>query len=192
MVARDPKEPHQAYIQPSGGLFKDMSVHDIDMARYISGSEVQTVFCQGANLYSQLLKQEGDCDSGTISFQMKSGVLGTLHITRRAKSGYDQRLEVYGSEGTVRNDNNRCNDVEWWTQEGRQMDNGPYYFPEYYQQAFYKCMLNFIQDCFQGQQTHKSTFYEAYQNLKVGAAAQLSYQIGQKVDLDAFEKEMLS
>ena len=89
MVARDPTEPHEIYVLASGGLFKDMSVHDIDMARYISQSEVKTVFCQGGNLYSELLKKCGDSDSGTISFKFNSGVLGTLHITRRCKSGYD-------------------------------------------------------------------------------------------------------
>lgn len=66
-----------------------------------------------------MIKRSGDCDSGTISFQFKSGVLGTLHITRRCKSGYDQRLEVYGSEGTLRNQNNGLNDVEIWNEYGK-------------------------------------------------------------------------
>lgn len=144
MVARDPTEPHEIYIPASGGLFKDMSVHDIDMARYISQSEIKNVYCQGGNLYSEMIERNGDCDSGTISFTFKSGVLGTLHITRRAKSGYDQRLEVYGSEGTLRNNNNGYNDVEYWNEHSISKDLGKYMFPAYYEEAFHDCMLNFV------------------------------------------------
>lgn len=89
MVARDPTDPHEHYIPASGGLFKDMSVHDIDMARYLSQSEVESVYCQGANMYSEMIKRNGDQDSGSISFQMKNNVLCSLLITRRCKSGYD-------------------------------------------------------------------------------------------------------
>lgn len=108
------------------------------------------MYCQGGNLYSDMIKRNGDCDSGTISFTFKSGVLGTLHITRRAKSGYDQRLEVYGSEGTLRNSNNGLNDVEYWNKDGISKDLGKYMFPSYYEEAFHDCMFNFVQDCLSG------------------------------------------
>jgi len=68
MVARDPHDPHEDYIPASGGLFKDMSVHDIDMARYLSRSEVDSIYCQGANFYSEMIERNGDKDSGSISF----------------------------------------------------------------------------------------------------------------------------
>ncbi len=92
-------------------------------------------------------------------------------ITRRCKSGYDQRLELYGSEGTVRNENNPHNEVEIWDGHGKHKDLGKYNFPIYYDEAFYKCMLNFVHDCYNQKSTHRSTFNEAYENLKIGMAA---------------------
>lgn len=132
MVARDPNDPHEDYIPASGGLFKDMSVHDIDMARYLSKSNVKSVYCQGANFYSEMIKRNGDKDSGSISFQMENDVLCSLMITRRCKSGYDQRLELYGSEGTLRNGNNPLNNVEYWDKDGLHRDLCHYMFPTYY------------------------------------------------------------
>lgn len=132
LVARDPKDPTAEYIRASGGLFKDMSVHDIDMARYLSQSNVKSVYCQGANYYSDVIKECGDQDSGSISFQMENDVICSLLITRRCKSGYDQRLELYGSEGTLRNNNNPLNHTELWDEKGIHRDLCHYMFPTYY------------------------------------------------------------
>jgi len=93
---------------------------------------------------------------------MKNNVLCSLLITRRCVSGYDQRLELYGSEGTLRNANNPLSHTELWNGEGLHKDLCHYSFPTYYETAFYKCMVNFINDCKSGNDTHRSNFDQAY------------------------------
>ena len=102
-IARDPAPPPGWAADPSksGGIFLDMLSHDFDMARWLMSAEVTSVFVRGgAYLYDEI-REKGDLDVVTISFEFSSGALGLIHGTRKSTFGYDLRTEVYGSEGTV-------------------------------------------------------------------------------------------
>ena len=105
ITSRDPGPPPIEYIPTSGGLFKDMSVHDFDMARYVTGSEVVEVFAKGAVRVDPAIGAAGDVDTAVIVLTHASGALTTINNSRKATYGYDQRVEAFGSLGMASSDN---------------------------------------------------------------------------------------
>lgn len=105
ITSRDPGPPPIEYIATSGGLFKDMSVHDFDMARYVTGSEVVEVFARGAVRVDPSIGEAGDIDTAVIVLIHESGAITTIDNSRKATYGYDQRVEAFGSLGMVASDN---------------------------------------------------------------------------------------
>ena len=101
ITSRDPAPPPLAYVKVSGGIFLDMTIHDFDMARYLVGSEVESVYAAGAVLVDPEIGKAGDIDTTIITLQFANGVLGTIDNSRKAVYGYDQRVEVFGSAGMV-------------------------------------------------------------------------------------------
>jgi len=101
ITSRDPAPPPLAYVKVSGGIFLDMTIHDFDMARYLIGSEVESVYAAGAVLVDPEIGKAGDIDTTLITLQFANGVLGTIDNSRQAVYGYDQRVEVFGSGGMV-------------------------------------------------------------------------------------------
>jgi myo-inositol 2-dehydrogenase/D-chiro-inositol 1-dehydrogenase len=101
ITARDPELPPLEYIRGSGGMFLDMSIHDFDMVRFLSGSEVEEVFAYGTALVNPAVADEGDIDTAVISMKMANGSIALIDNSRQAVYGYDQRAEVFGSKGQV-------------------------------------------------------------------------------------------
>ncbi len=102
IISRDPAPPPLEYMQGSGGLFADMTIHDFDMARFLTGSEVEEVYVQTAvNLDPKIRDEAGDIDTAVILLRFVSGVIGTIDNCRKSAYGYDQRAEVFGSEGAA-------------------------------------------------------------------------------------------
>ena len=101
ITSRDPEPPPLDYIEVSGGMFMDMTIHDFDMARYIAGDEVEQVFAAGGVLVDPRIEAVGDIDTAAIVLRFHSGVLAVIDNSRQAVYGYDQRLEVFGSRGMV-------------------------------------------------------------------------------------------
>jgi len=101
ITSRDPAPPPAGYGLTSGGLFRDMTIHDFDMARYLLGDEVVELYA----LADRLVTPDGDLDTALISLRFAGGALGAIDNSRRARYGYDQRAEVHGSEGLVSNAN---------------------------------------------------------------------------------------
>ena len=101
ITSRDPEPPPLDYIEVSGGMFMDMTIHDFDMARYIVGDEVEQVFAAGGVLVDPRIEAVGDIDTAAIVLRFHSGVLAVIDNSRQAVYGYDQRLEVFGSRGMV-------------------------------------------------------------------------------------------
>ncbi|MBE7489220.1 MAG: inositol 2-dehydrogenase [Candidatus Omnitrophica bacterium] len=101
ITSRDPAPPPIEYIKVSGGLFLDMSIHDFDMARYLIDSEVYSVFALGGVRIDPAIGDAGDIDTALISLQFENGVLASIDNSRQAVYGYDQRIEVFGSEGVI-------------------------------------------------------------------------------------------
>ncbi len=106
ITSRDPAPPPLEYIKVSGGLFLDMTIHDFDMARFLVGSEVKSVYAQGAVLVDPGIGKAGDIDTAIVTLEFENGELGSIDNSRRAVYGYDQRVEVFGSEGNIQADNN--------------------------------------------------------------------------------------
>ncbi len=104
--SRDPAPPPVEYIKVSGGLFLDMTIHDFDMARYMAGSEVVSVYAAGGVMVDPKIGEAGDIDTAVITLQFENGAIATIDNSRQAIYGYDQRVEVFGSEGMVAADNN--------------------------------------------------------------------------------------
>ena len=104
ITSRDPGPPPPEYIRASGGLFCDMTIHDFDMVRHLSGSEVAEVYASGT-AFDPEIAALGDLDTATVVLRLKSGALALIENSRRAVYGYDQRVEVFGSKGCMRAEN---------------------------------------------------------------------------------------
>jgi myo-inositol 2-dehydrogenase / D-chiro-inositol 1-dehydrogenase len=104
IISRDPAPPPVDYIRVSGGLFFDMTIHDFDMARFLFG-EVEEVFAVGNVLVDAAIGAAGDIDTALITLKFANGAIGTIDNSRRAAYGYDQRVEVFGSQGNASNTN---------------------------------------------------------------------------------------
>ena len=105
IISRDPAPPPIEYIPGSGCLFLDMTIHDFDMARFLTGSEVDELFVMAGVMVDPAIGEAGDVDTGTILLHFANGVIGTIENSRRAAYGYDQRVEVLGSAGAVWTEN---------------------------------------------------------------------------------------
>ncbi len=110
IVSRDPAPPPIEYVKVSGGMFFDMTIHDFDMARFLLG-EVTEVYAAAGVMVDPAIGQAGDIDTAVITLKFANGAIGTIDNSRRAVYGYDQRVEVFGSGGAARSDNQYPNAV---------------------------------------------------------------------------------
>ena len=101
ITSRDPAPPPLDYIAVSGGIFLDMTIHDFDMARFVTGSEVVEVFATGAVLVDEAIGAVGDLDTVVVVMTHANGAITTIDNSRQAVYGYDQRVEAFGSGGMV-------------------------------------------------------------------------------------------
>ena len=118
IISRDPGAPPAEYIKVSGGIFKDMTIHDFDMARFLFGEEVDTVMASASVLVDPMIGELGDFDSANVILTTASGKQCAISNSRRATYGYDQRIEVHGSLGMVSAENQREFDIEVATADG--------------------------------------------------------------------------
>lgn len=109
--SRDPEPPAIEYVKVSGGIFYDMMIHDFDMARFLAGSEVTEVYAAGSVLVDPAIGEAGDVDTAMVTLKFENGIIATIDNSRKAVYGYDQRVEVFGSEGCVKNENDVPNTV---------------------------------------------------------------------------------
>ena len=112
IVSRDPGAPPIDYVKRSGGIFRDMTIHDFDMARFLLGEEITTVSAQASVLVDKAIGEAGDYDSVSVMLSTASGKHATISNSRRATYGYDQRIEAHGSKGSVAAENQRAVSIE--------------------------------------------------------------------------------
>jgi len=112
IVSRDPGAPPIEYVKRSGGIFRDMTIHDFDMARFLLGEEITTVNAQASVLVDKAIGEAGDYDSVSVMLSTASGKHATISNSRRATYGYDQRIEAHGSKGSVAAENQRAVSIE--------------------------------------------------------------------------------
>ena len=116
--SRDPEPPPVSYVKVSGGIFYDMMIHDFDMARFLAGSEVTEVNAYGSVLVDPAIGEAGDVDTAVVTLKFANGALGVIDNSRKAVYGYDQRVEVFGSEGCAQNANDIPSTAMLWNAEG--------------------------------------------------------------------------
>lgn len=136
IVSRDPGPPPPAYIASSGGIFRDMTIHDFDMARFLLGEEIETVYAAASVLVDPEIGRLGDHDSASVVLTTASGRQCSISNSRRASYGYDQRVEVHGSLGAVSAQNQRPVSVELATADGYRLPPLHDFFMTRYTQAY--------------------------------------------------------
>ena len=144
ITSRDPAPPPAEYVAGSGGMFLDMTIHDFDMARFLSSSEVTEVHAYGAVLVDPEIGKAGDIDTAVISLKFANGALGIIENSRKAVYGYDQRVEVFGAKGTAMADNNTPTSMIVLNESGTIRDKPLYFFLERYKIAFVAEMQVFV------------------------------------------------
>ena len=116
--SRDPEPPPVSYVKVSGGIFYDMMIHDFDMARFLAGSEVTEVNAVGSVLVDPGIGEAGDVDTALVTLKFANGAIGVIDNSRKAVYGYDQRVEVFGSEGCAEDQNDTPNTAVLSTADG--------------------------------------------------------------------------
>lgn len=136
ITSRDPAPPPLEYIKVSGGLFRDMMIHDLDIARWLLSEEPVEVTATASCLIDPAIAGAGDVDSALVTLRTDSGRLCQISNSRRAAYGYDQRIEVHGSKGMLRAENQRPTTLVAATGEGVSQDKPLYFFLERYAAAY--------------------------------------------------------
>ncbi len=144
ITSRDPAPPPLEYVKVSGGIFLDMTIHDFDMARYLMGNEVEEIYAAGTVLVDPAIGAAGDVDTALITLRFANGAMGAIDNSRRAVYGYDQRVEVFGSEGVVVVANNTPHQAVLSNAEGVHSALPLYFFLERYTEAYVAEMKAFI------------------------------------------------
>ena len=145
ITSNDPAPPPVAYVKVSGGLFKDMAIHDFDMARWLLDEEPTEVFAWGSCLVDKAIGEAGDIDTARTLLKTASGRLCVIANSRRSGFGYDQRIEAFGSAGMVRADNVLESTVEVWTEDGARADRFQNFFLDRYAAAYRAEMEHFAE-----------------------------------------------
>ena len=136
ITSRDPEPPPAAYVRVSGGIFRDMTIHDFDMARYVTGSDVVEVTARGAVRIDPMFADAGDVDTAVVVMTHENGALTVIDNSRRAVYGFDQRVEAFGSAGVAASENAPAHTGIVRTAAG---ESGPplaYFFLERYLQSY--------------------------------------------------------
>lgn len=145
IVSRDPGAPPADYVKRSGGIFRDMTIHDFDMARFLLGEEIETVSAQASVLVDGAIGEAGDYDSASVMLFTASGRHATISNSRRATYGYDQRIEVHGSDGAVAAENQRPVSIEIANASGYTRPPLHDFFMTRYTEAYAQEIASFIE-----------------------------------------------
>ncbi len=180
IISRDPGPPPIDYIPRSGGLYRDMMIHDFDMARFLVGEEFVTVHALGASLVDKEIGKAGDVDTAAVQMQTASGKICVITNSRRATYGYDQRMEVHGSKGMLRAGNLHNTTVEIANAQGFNADPVLHFFTERYGQAYANEVNAFIDGIAAGQAPRPNGF-DGLMAQKLADAATESWQSGKAV-----------
>ena len=185
ITSRDPAAPGLDYLNACGGFFRDTTIHDFDLSRFILGEDpIVEVSAFGENLFDDNVKKAKDFDTAMFILKSKSGVLIHINNSRRAVYGYDQRVEVFGSKGMVISNNQTPNSTERYTSSSTSSKEPiHFFFIERYQQA-YKDQLNSFIESINTNSNPKVTFEDGRKALIIANAAYESYKNKKIVDIN--------
>ena len=182
ITSRDPNPPTIEYIKQSGGIFKDMAIHDLDMAVFLADEKIHSITALGSNFVSKKIEQAGDYDTATILMRTISGKQISIINSRRATYGYDQRVEVHGSKGSLKVNNPTLSEIELAKEAGTTKDRLHHFFMTRYIDA-YKNQIDYFVDCIKKRSITKPDSYDGYYALYLAENALKSAKTGRTVYL---------
>ena len=184
ITSRDPAAPSLEYLNAAGGFFRDTTIHDFDLSRFILGDDpIIQVSAFGGNLFDENAKTAKDFDTAMFILKSKSGVLIHINNSRRAVYGYDQRVEVFGSKGMVISNNQTKNSLERYTSDSTSSkDLIHFFFIERYQQA-YRDQFNSFVETIKTNSRPKVTFEDGRKALIIANAAYEAFENKKTVDI---------
>ncbi|AGC68032.1 oxidoreductase domain protein [Thermoclostridium stercorarium subsp. stercorarium DSM 8532] len=183
ITSRDPAPPTPEYIRASGGIFMDMTIHDFDMMRYLSGSEVAEVYATGAAMIDKNIAELGDIDTAAVVLKFKNNAIGIIDNSRKAVYGYDQRIEVFGSKGCVTVSNETDSLAVLSNEEGVWSEKPKYFFLERYKESFIIEIGEFIDSILKGKKPPVGGV-DGLNSVLIAMAAKKSYLTRQPVKVE--------
>ena len=180
IISRDPAPPPVSYIERSGGIFRDMMIHDFDMARFLVGEDFVAVHALGSALVDPAIGAAGDVDTASVQMQTASGRIVVITNSRRATYGYDQRIEVHGSKGMLRAGNVHMTTLERADGGGFTADVIQNFFIDRYAGAYAAEIAAFLDAVEKGTHPHADG-HDGLMAQKLAEAATQSRQTGQAV-----------
>jgi myo-inositol 2-dehydrogenase/D-chiro-inositol 1-dehydrogenase len=185
VTSRDPGAPPAEYLKASGGIFRDMLIHDFDIFRWIlcaDGDEAETLHATGSCLIDPAIGLIGDIDCSAVTIRTKKGRLAQINTSRRAAYGYDQRFEVLGSKGMLQCGNHRPSEVVQSDAKGVSSDTPEHFFLQRYREAYRLEIAHFF-ECLQSGKPFRTSIADGVAAQKLADAAAQSLASGQVVRL---------
>lgn len=189
IISRDPSPPPLEYVKNSGGIWMDCSIHDMDMARYLIGSEVEEVYVLGTVNIDPEIEQYDDVDTSIVTLRFKNGVIGTIDNSRQAVYGYDQRCEVLGSGGSIQINNNYQNSAVISNSKAVKRDLPLNFFMDRYTDSFIVEMNEFC-DAVLNDKPVPCSGLDGRAPVTIALAAKKSFQEGRPVKISEVEVSM--
>lgn len=175
ITSRDPEPPNPAYIKVSGGIFLDMTIHDFDMACFLTDSDVEELYVNSAVLVDPAIGEQGDVDTAIITMKMANGALAVIDNSRKAAYGYDQRAELFGSKGMVATSNDTVSSAVISNADGVTGEKPLFFFLERYMGSFSEEMRQFTEAVTNDTEVPVG-IHAGLQSVKIGLAARKSVE----------------
>ena len=175
ITSRDPEPPNPAYIKVSGGIFLDMTIHDFDMACFLTDSDVEELYVNSAVLVDPAIGEQGDVDTAIITMKMANGALAVIDNSRKAAYGYDQRAELFGSKGMVATSNDTVSSAVISNADGVTGEKPLFFFLERYMGSFSEDMRQFTEAVINDTEVPVG-IHAGLQSVKIGLAARKSVE----------------
>ena len=182
VISKDPGALPIEYLKASGGMFRDMTIHDFDMVRFVLGEEPVTVMAAAATLTDPAIKAEGDIDTACVTLQAASGRIAVITNSRRASFGYDQRVEAHGALGTLRTENIPMSMLVQEREDGVRREKPLFFFLERYAQSYAAEWAHFVR-VLNGEEKPNPTGEDGRRALVLAEAAYQSLETGRRIDV---------
>ncbi|HQU48204.1 MAG TPA: inositol 2-dehydrogenase [Casimicrobiaceae bacterium] len=182
VTSRDPGLPPVEYLKRSGGIFKDMLIHDFDIFRWILDDDAATVYATGSCLVDPAVAGVGDVDCTAVTIRTRKGRLAQINTIRRAAYGYDQRFEVIGAKGMLQAGNHRPTEVVASTGPAVSADLPEHFFLERYRMAYANEMAHFFDAIASGKPV-RTSIDDGVKALELAEAATISWREKRIVEL---------
>lgn len=182
IISRDPAPPPAEYVAASGGLFRDMMIHDFDMARWLLDEPITHVQATGSCLIDSAIGEAGDVDTAMVTLTTASGRLCHINNSRRACYGYDQRIEAFGSGGMLQAQNETATRLRFTGETGQVEEKPHWFFLERYAEAYRREIDDFVDAWRQGREPLAGA-HDGLEALRLAEAAECSLREGRRIAL---------